>query len=77
MSGFFLIMGVLAVIAAGVLAKQKGRSVAGWVIASFFFPVITLIILLFKAPLCPICQNELTRTEYLNKHCPHCKKDAS
>lgn len=33
--------------ATGALASQKGRSVLGWVIASFFFGFIPLIILAF------------------------------
>lgn len=38
---------IICMILCGYIAREKNRSVEGWVIASFFFGLIPLIILIF------------------------------
>jgi hypothetical protein len=41
---------ILSAVGAGFLAKKKNRNVAGWVIASLFFGIFTLIVLALLKP---------------------------
>ena len=41
-----LILAIVVAVVCGLLAKRKGRSVAGWSILGFFFPLIGLILIL-------------------------------
>ncbi len=45
------LLNIAIAIAVGVLARDKGRSVAGWVIFSLFFGVIALIAIALVRPL--------------------------
>ncbi len=47
------LLNIAITIAVGVLARDKGRSVAGWVIFSLFFGVIALIAIALLRPLYP------------------------
>lgn len=75
-----LIVWVACAIACGVIASNKGRNVAGWVVLGILFGIFAVLVLAFLKPLtgtgklkkCPYCQS--TIDIHANK-CPHCQSD--
>lgn len=68
---------IAIVVATGILAARKQRSVFGWVLLSIFFPLISLLILACLSGLgsgwkCPYCEGELPSKGV--RVCMHCRR---
>lgn len=68
-----IVLGLLGAVLCGVIASQKNREVAGWVVFGLFLPIVALIWLACLKTKITWSKNP----ELLNLPCPHCGKNIS